>query len=235
MVETIYCVQLKDEKMIQRTLSLCMALLLLVACNKPPQQEYFPYTDTGVLKPRVALASVTDSSGRKLSWDTADEIVHGIHYFLRNQGNVFVLPQAEVYSNMALLGHFDLFGRDLTPWKSFNNADFVVLVDIFESKELPFEPDKFYPLFPTTGNHSGSVLALKARFKMIDLRGPLSKLLVFEVIESNHQLPFGYEAGDCSLIPWGNPEYCNTATGMVHNRLIYQLSQRINTLICDAR
>ncbi len=226
----------KDEKMLQRTLSFCMAVLILVGCNKNrQQQEYFPYTDAGVLKPRIAIASVTDSSGKQLPWDVSDEIVHGMRHVLHNEGNVYVLPQAEVYSSMALLGNFDLFGANLFPWKSFCHADYVVLIDLFDRQELPFGKGKFYPIFPTSGNHSGTVLAMKLRFKVIDVRAEKPKLVLFEVMESNHLLPFGYEGIDPKEIPWGHKEYCNSPMGMVNNRLIYQLTDRINTVICDAR
>lgn len=222
--------------MIPRIVTLCFSLLALVGCNRAPQQqqEYFPYTDAGVLKPRVAIASVTDTSGRKVSWDVAEEIVHGIRYFLHKDGEIFVVPQAEVYSNMALLGDVDLFGMNLSPWKSFCKADYVVLIDIFESNEVPLEKDKFYPLFPTSGNHSGNVLAMKLRLKVIDVSAPQPKLVLFEVLESNHQLPFGYETVKSGEIPWGHQDYCHTPSGMIHNRLIYQLTERINTVLCDA-
>lgn len=222
--------------MLQRIFSFCMALLVLVGCNRTTQQnEYFAYTDAGVLKPRIALASVTDSSGKQLPWDVSDEIIHGMRHVLNKEGNLIVLPQSEVYSNMALLGHVDLFGANLTPWKSFCNADYVVLIDIFERQELPFGKGKFYPIFPTSGNHSGTVLAMKARFKVIDVRADKPKLVLYEVMESNHLLPFGFEEIDAKDIPWGHKEYCHSPMGMVNNRLIYQLTDRVNTVLCDAR
>lgn len=221
--------------MIKRVLSLCFTFLVFVGCSKPVQQrENFPYTDAGTLKPRIAIASVSDNSGRHIPWDVAEEIVHGMRYYLNKDGEIYVVPQAEVNSNMALLGDVDLFSTNVTPWRSFCNADFVVLIDIFESQEVPFEKDKFYPLYTTSGNHSGDVLAMKLRFKVIDVSAVQPKVVLFEILESNHLLPFGYEGIKTAGIPWGHQDYCNSPVGMVHNRLIYQLAERINNVLCDA-
>lgn len=223
-------------KMIKQALSCCFLFLLLAGCQKHTTQcsNYVAYTDEGTLKPRIALASVTDSSGTNLSWDVSDEIISGINYYMRLDGELNVIPQNDVYAKMALLGDIDPYAANLTPWKSFcNNDDFIVLIDVFKREELPYEKGKFSQIYCDTLNQSGNVLSLKARLKIIDIRAQQPKLVLYEVNDFNYMLPLGYE--NQQIAKWGDPDYNRTYIGKVHDRLICQLTQRINMVINDVR
>lgn len=135
----------------------------------------------------------------------------------------------------ALIGDSAYFTPDLTPWKGFLNAHYAVLMEVTQHEVVPIEKGNFGNICPTNGGHSTQVLAIKVRLKILDVKYNQAKLILDEIIESNHMLPWGFDEGINKQCAFDSAHYANTPFGMAHNRLIWQLSSRIDQVIGDCR
>lgn len=218
----------------KRLLFTVFTLFLVAGCG-PRNTEYYAYTDSGMEKPRVAIVPIIDSTGVKHPWDVSDEIIFGLRRHICNCGKLYPLPQADVNANAALLGNVDYFGTNLTPWNGFSNAHYVVLIELIDHKVDSYEKGKFNSLYPTNGAHCNEVLAMRAHIRIIDIQHNKARLVLDEILESNHLLPWGHDNVDYESNPWDTENYVNTPVGLAHNRLIWHISQRLDIVIGDCR
>jgi hypothetical protein len=210
------------------------SLMALTGCG-PKNSEYYAYTDQGVEKSRVAIIPLIESSKTHLNWDLSDEVIFGIRAHICNDGKLFPLAQADVNANAALLGNVDPFGIDLKPWIGFSNSHFVVVMEMLDHKVVPYEKGKYTSLYPTAGAHSNEILEIRVHLRILDVRHNKARLVLDEIVESNHLMPNAHDAIDYESQAWETPNYCNTPVGIAHNRLIWQLSKRIDTVVSDCR
>ncbi len=216
----------------KRLLSSLLLSLLVTSCA-PKYKEYFAYTDEGYEKPKVAIVPVLNSSKASLGFDISDEIVFGLRNLICSNDKLFPLTQSDVNAAAALIGDSHYFTPDTSCWKGFLNAHFAIIMEVTQHDIVPFEKGSFGNLYPTNGGHSNQVLALKVRLRIIDVKYNQAKLILDEIIESNHMMPWGFDQAVNKERAFDSPNYANTPFGMAHNRLIWQLSSRIHQVIGD--
>jgi hypothetical protein len=213
----------------------CLLLSLLVTSCAPRYKEYFAYTDEGFEKPKVAILPVLNSSKAVLNSDISDEIIFGLRNSICSMDKLFPLPQSDVNAAAALIGDAHYFTPDVSPWKGFLNAHYAIVMEVSQHKIVPFEKGAFSNLYPTNGGHSNQVLAIKVRLRILDVKYNQAKLVLDEIVESNHMMPWGFDQAVNKECSFDSPYYANTPFGMAHNRLIWQLSSRIHQVIGDCR
>jgi hypothetical protein len=207
-----------------------MAALLMVGCG-PRYIDYFPYHDDGTLKPKVALIPVIDNSKCDVSWDLGAEFNSSLRFQAMYSGNLFVLSEEDVLSRLSALCQPGYFTTDLSFTNHFHGSDYVVAMELIEHDLVPFEVARASPAFPAQTYRHDSVLQMKMRLRVIDLRCGQPKIILQEVFTSCYGIPPGGECVDYSRVCWGRRAFVETPWGCAHKRMVCDLVNRIETVI----
>lgn len=196
-----------------------LLLSTLLACA-PRCPAHVRYHDNGKLKSTVIVAPVQDLAAHPLPWDLSQELTEGIREHLVRTGEFLVAPVDVVQSISEEVGTIDVASRDLSYTDRFRPSDFVVLMEVIDHQEVPYTRGKFKPLYPVKGEVS-TVLMITARLKVVDLRSEEPKVVLQEIVHSNHQVQTGkaIEFMDYANTGWGTNLYRSTPVGMAHARL----------------
>lgn len=222
--------------MLSRFTFITSALILLFATSCGPRYcDFFPYYDDGRAKPVVAIIPFIDTTDVELGWDMEEEFTQQIYGQAMEENALFLLPKAKVYSIASKYNPHELNGMDLDFALRFHNAEFVVVMELVEHKVVPFEKGKVIPLYSIHNRPCNSVLMMKVRLRIIDVRNDQPVLVLQEIFNSNHMLPMGEENRDYSETPWGDPEYNKTYLAIAHQRMANDLLTRISQMILSAR
>lgn len=167
-------------------------LIALSFCGCQPQySDFFPYHDDGTPKPYVALVPVIDETHEKLPMDVAPEFSKQIRYLLMREGKLFLPPEKEIKNRLKDSSKQELLSTtDLMPYLHFQPAHFVVVLELIEHKEVPYQRGKIKPIYTAhLDPDNANVLQMKMRLRVVDIRGGEPRLIRQEVLESNHVIP----------------------------------------------
>lgn len=195
------------------------ALLALVSVGCGPRYvDYFPYHDDGTAKPKIALMPITDSSQCQLPWDFTEEIADGIYYELMNTGQVYMVPPKEMGAGWTKKDSIDFFSCDDYSYAAdFCNTDFIISMEVLERSEVPCPP-------------CSQTIYVRIRIKILDIRYCEPKVVLYEVFKTSYtgiQKDCGVEGGIC----WRSESYPKSYCGMGHQRVIRNLTKRIEEVI----
>lgn len=216
-----------------RSIFFALLCLILSSCAPHPgrHHEFVRYHDTGEPKPIVTVVPIWDRSQHSLDWDISEEIREGILRHLAAGGEVFV-PKDELLANDQRI-HYDNWSMgDFSFAKNFESADFVVFVELIDHQEEPYKKREVQPLYPANGDVS-EVLKLAVKLQVMDVRGSSPKVVLQEVLHSNHMMPkspSGMEI-DYRQVAWGEVGYGNTPIGQAHSRLERDAARQVEQYI----
>lgn len=214
---------------------LTFVALMAVGCSGPRYVDYFPYHDDGTPKPKLALIPVVDSSDCGLPWDVAKEITQGIHDHLMDTGEFYVPSPEEIGPIWAKTDQIDFFGNDLSYAGDFHNTDFIVALELLENTTNTCDscsPDVKPRKQLYMKNRD---LMTRVRIKIIDIRCAVPRIVLYEVFKTCYSLTPSKNAINCEEIPWGCEGYANTACGIAHERLVRNLTARLEEVIWSAK
>lgn len=222
--------------MLQRLFLVIMMAFVVTGCG-PRYVDYFPYFDDGTCKPCVAILPVRDCAKGNLAWDLSEEITSTVKCRIRDNASLFLLSEKSVDKTLGRIPNADYFSRDLSFAREFVNCEYVVVMEIIEHSILPYERGRFSPLYPSSaGSRCNSVLAIKVRLRIIDIRDEDRPCIVLqEIVESNHMIPREREFYDYSRDQWGSNEYLLSPFGQAHQRLAKDLVNRIENITWSAK
>jgi|GEM_PF-3033140 len=211
---------------------LCSVLLFLVASCAPRCNEFYPYHDDGSQKPHIALVSFHDSSEQDLGWDFMKETENNVRFRLMRSGKVYLPPMKKIEEKTDGKTAKELIGfKDLHAFLRFQPAHFVALVELVEFKSVPYKPGAIKPLYVASVDpREAFVLLMKARLKIVDIRGGAPRIVRQEIIESNHVIDKTDYAE--SLLVHGKDGFPSSALGLAQKRLIEQLMDKIEKTTC---
>lgn len=205
--------------------------LMVVSCGGPRYVDYFPYHDDGTLKPKIALMPILDTSCNELPWDISEEISDGIYYELMNSGEFYVVAPREMGLGWAKRNEIDFFTNDYSYVGDFDHTDFIVAMEIIERSITPcnscsLTSRECYPINQT--------MTTRIKIKIIDIRYCEPKIVLYEVFKTCYTaMPAkGYADGE---ICWRDPGYSKSFCGTAHQRLIQNLTNRLEEVIWSAR
>lgn len=214
-------------------LALCMLSLLLVGCG-PRYCDYYPYHEDGRSKPAMTILPIQDKSDSGLSWNVAMEVDQYLRYKMLDEGNLYLLPESSC--GEAITDHnINYFGSDLTFAKHCRQSEFVTVMELIEHKIVPYESGKITPIYPIHNRQCESVLMMKMRVRIIDVRGDTPRIVLQEIVQSNHMLPRDQNNLDYTSYCFGKEPYNRTPIALSHQRLAYDLARRIETVACGVR
>ncbi len=222
-------------------LRIAIALLLSVtafSCAPLPilptrPVEHVPYHEDGVPKPIIALISMINSaeSNSYLPWHLDQELTNALRYQLMSNGNLFLQPEAELKIVTSHLGAADCFGTDLTFTEEYQQADYLIALELIEHDIVPFEREKVPASYPAQSHYCSSMLQMKLRLRIISLNCQNPRVILQEIFTSNSIIPKNAENVDYERLRWGTPGYQSTPIAQAHKRLIRDLTYRIETVI----
>ncbi len=214
-------------------------VLLICLCSLGCSRQYsdfFPYHDDGRLKPVVALIPVIDSSSSGLPWDLSREFTSGIRSRMMRNGSLFLIPQEAVDLCIEPYSKDELLSCNFSYAKLFPNIEYAMVLELIDHHELPYERGKIKPLYLSHGKDEGAVvLQMKMRLKVIDLRQGQPKIILQEIMDSNHMINKEQKEIDYHKFSWGNKMYTATPYGIAHARMVRDIAQRIESMIAAKR
>ncbi len=209
-------------------------LLLAVMCLtftgcEPHYADCFPYHDNGRPKPVVAVLPMTDCSNAGLCWDVGEELTKGIKDNLVDRGELFLVSDQTIAKWQPKGCNY--FGADLNFAKGCGRAQYVVALELIEHEVIPYKRDEITPLYPCHQRSCNSVLLMKVRVRVIDVRCEKPVVVLQEIFPSNHMIPVDRENVDYRECCWGTEAYDRSAFGGAHARLVRDIAQRIECAI----
>ncbi len=218
-------------------LRFCLALLLAVMVTScgPRFNDYYPYNEDGRSKPMVILLPMIDRSDSGLCWNVAEEIEQNLRFRLMDNGYLYVLPDKAYASALNGVDEADYFGADIDFASNFCNGEFVVAMELMEHCIVPYVPQTITPIYPVYNRSCDNVLMMKLRLRIIDIRCGKPKVILQEIVQSNHMIPRDRDNLDYTSFCWGSAPYCRTPLALDHQRLASDVAARIEKITCTAR
>lgn len=213
-----------------RTIFVFMVSLFMVGCG-PRYIDYFPYQDDGTLKPKVALLPVINHSQCDVTWNLSEEFNSSLRFQAMCSGRLFILSEDDVLGRLSTLENPNFFITDLSFTSQFYGCDYVVAMELIEHDLVPFEVARRSPAFPAQCYRYDTVLQMKMRLRVIDVRCRQPKIILQEVFTSCYGIPPGGETVDYTTTCWGRRAFASTPWGLAHKRMICDLVGRVETVI----
>jgi hypothetical protein len=212
-----------------RVLISLIAALVLGSCS-PQYSDFFPYHDDGTPKPYVALIPVFDETHEKLPMDVTGAFSKQIRYLLMKQGKLFLPTQNEMSRKLKDSSKQELTAtNDLMPYLHFQPAHFVVLLELVEHKEVPYQRGKIKPIYTASIDPDrANVLQMKMRLRVVDIRGGEPRLIRQEVLESNHVIPKNAVAEGVDMKD--SEAFSSTPLGLAYARFERDIAQKIEKI-----
>lgn len=220
--------------MLHIMLSAFITMLLAVGCGGPRYVDYFPYHDDGTPKPRVALMPVIDASQSGLPWDISEEITQELYYDLMDHGELYVLTPEEVGPAWTSRGTIDFFGNDLCFVRDFCNTDFIVALELIEHSTAPCD-EAGTPTSASECHSYNNILTMRMRVRVIDIRRPQPRNVLYEIVKSSYIVTPPYDKINYNEICWGSKRFPTSPCGTVHQRMVKNLTSRLEGVIWSAR
>jgi hypothetical protein len=212
-------------------------LLLLTGCNtcRDPYLEMYRYVRPCYKVPRVMILPIFNSTSQNVDWNVADEIDEEIRDQIFENNSLYLVHQDETILRNFYVHDFSL---EETCWKVHgicSKIDYVVLVDIVKHEVVPNERLSLEEDEQTNTLHScASVLLMKARLTIMDMRGDSPAILVQEMISSNQLIPKEYEFWNYKKHGWGSCSYTDSPMDKAHRRLADVIVRRLENIACNA-
>jgi len=194
---------------------------------KPQYSDFFPYHDDGTPKPNVVLMPVIAACETQIPWNLSQEFSSDVRTSIMRNGKLFVPTQQELRQAASSVSTRELTSaKDLMPFLYFQPAHFVVVMELIEHKQVPYQRGKTKPLYlANVPEREAKVLMIKVRLKIVDIRGGDPKLIRQEIVQSNHMIP---EDGiQESVQKHGKEGFPNSPLGLAYGRCIRDIVEKI--------
>lgn len=207
--------------------------LFLVSCGATSYQNpSLKYYESGKSKPVVAVMPVLNKAEvSDVSWDLSEELSEGFNQRITDQGKVYVTPKESLAGKMQQFQNKDLFliqPSDLSGLQQAN--EFLVFLELIEHKSVPYRRQHIKPIYPIDGK-ADSVLMMKMRVKVYDLRGEEPKVILQEIVHSNHMMPEKSPHDEENFSDWKDEGYAVSSMGRAHSRLVRDIAVQIEKYI----
>jgi hypothetical protein len=205
-------------------------IALAVSGCSPQYSDFFPYHDDGTPKPYVAFVPIISECKSEVPWDVTRELTNDMRREMMKHGKLFLSREADIQKQLAACSKKDLTSSDLMPSLYFQPAHFVVVLELVEHRQVPYERGKIKPLYLAyvPNPEDAYVLMMKIRVKIVDIRGGEPKLIRQEMILSNHVMQ--KDALKESIALWGKKGYLSSPLGIAHARFVRDVVEKIERI-----
>lgn len=166
---------------------LCICTLLFTAGCTDRYADYFPYQDDGTKKPHVAFLPMLDDSNFCEDESLSEELTIAVCREMMFKGGLYLIPDKWVAKMMAECGSdTDYFGKDLSFANQFDDADFIVITELFEHEIVPRDQIQTVSKIPCGPGAYFAVM--KVRIRIIDCRCERPRIALQEILETHQAI-----------------------------------------------
>lgn len=159
-------------------------LLLLSGCSGPRYSDFLPYTDDGELKPRVVFLPVDPVDDEAFS-SRCCYFNESIRWLALDRNDLYFYSKEEVCGN----SYAAQLSDPIKKAACYRPADFVVHIEVLEDAVKPSSETNVKSVVPLVGMRNRSVLCVKLRIQVIDIRCKEEKVILYEILEKSIVLP----------------------------------------------
>lgn len=159
-------------------------LLVFSSCSGPRYSDFLPYTDEGILKPRVVFLPVESVQEGEME-SRCCYFNEAIRWIALDRNDLYFYSQEEVTSNSYASSCSDPIQKACC----YRPADFVVHVEVLEDAVKPCSEANIKSVVPLVGMRNRNVLMVKLRVQVIDIRCKEEKVILYEILEKSIVLP----------------------------------------------
>lgn len=215
-----------------------IALVLVVGCStsgcSTKYSDFFPRRDDGSVKPSLVLLPIESEVVVPLSGDWAREMTEGLRQQLMEEGSLFMPPETAVQRILERSPMDWYHTKDLNAFRAFAPSQFVACLEVVDYHEQPYKRGECTPLYPASIDPDrASVVCIKVRLKIVDIRGSTPKIVRRELVQSNHVVEKNAIRNHLAMEQEGS--ISGSALLMVHARLLQDLAQKIETTCLRSR
>ncbi len=192
------------------------------------------YHYNGSSKPSVTLVPLYDHSDITLPWNLSNELTTGIREYLADNNKFYIATPEDTKKHLPELGNIDLTSTNHSFSNVFKPNEFVILVELIDHQKIPYKRQSIRPVYPADGKID-HVLSMKARIKVLDIREEKPKLVLQEILKSNHLIPEQIASITPEERPWGSKTYYFSPIGIAHRRLERDIAARLEDYIMIAK
>ncbi len=219
------------QKILIGLLSLCVA-----GCSRQATQiQAFRYHENGKQKPVVAFVPVILKTKNYFSWDLSQELTAEIQKRFLSHAELYLKPlrlSGEFRSKLEKQDVVQLTGVDFKEFK--DQSEFVVFLELLEHGEAPYHDMQVRSASEMKGSFP-SVLTMKMRVHVYDLRGDSPKAILREVIQSSHVIPKDLAGDGFERVTWGSDAFYAGPYGRAHAALEKALAAQIENYVLIAK
>ena len=209
----------------------CMMTATLASCT-PRESNIVRYNNDGTEKPTVALVPVIETVSSRLPWSLSKELTEEIYSRMVKAGMFYIPSRDAILTHLAI--RKDIMFSDIDFAQEAPDAEFVVLFELLEHKEVPYVGQKISPVYPKDGKKTSAIM-MTVRLKVLDLRSEMPRVVLQEVIHSNHHVGEGDSFRNYQEIIWGSTGYRYTPMASAHARLSKGIVKHIEAYITYAK
>ncbi len=211
---------------------LSLLLLLLVGCAKQTStSEQVLFHDDGVVKPKLAVVKVIDSSTHTLDWDLGAEFTDLL------MENLYSRSKFYLTDDFHMLGNKQLKNLELSPYSDDmgwlqeinSGSDFILFTEILEHKIT-------HPL--NTGYNPLShikTLHIAVRICVLDIRKKTPKVVLQEIIRKESSIPFNFGSYKDQKNSLSKSAFVLSPLGLAHKNILSEVNEQIEDYILIAQ
>lgn len=213
---------------------LALTLIGLVGCQQDMRlcAPTFHVPRVTHKKPILSVIPIFDQTKHHQPWNVADHLTAGILRSLSLKDELYMVDQeklAQIFKELQNTG--DFFGTDVQ-WikKKFRSEEFVAFIELIKHEEtlLNFHndiPDADCP----------AELFLSARIRIFDLRNPVPKLVLSEVVNHSENLPKEFNRINRPVTTPDQEGFQATPLGIAHDSFAKEIAERIEDYVLLAQ
>lgn len=199
---------------------LFVSLSIFLSCSKVSQEDSLYHND-GRIKTSIALSAVRDLSDSDFPVNSSEKLTEQIRENIVSENDFYVIP-FEIANHTSYSFHSPLHLKEHT------KTDYLAILELIEQKEEPYTGQHVRPLYPVADKTQiRSLIQLKMRVKVYDMRGEKPELILFEILPSNHLIPTEMRSLDLKKMEKNPKLYQMSGMGTAQIRLAREVAKRI--------
>jgi len=212
--------------------SLPLLFLLLTGCVKQSStSEQVLFHDDGVVKPKLAVVKVIDSSTHTLDWDLGDEFTDLLLETIYSRSKFYLTDDFHMLGNKQLRNlELSPYSDDMSWLQEINStSDFILFTEILEHKETLPMHTSYNPLTHIKTLH------ISVRICVLDIRKKTPKIVLQEIIKKESSIPFNFGSYKDQKNNLAKGAFALSPLGLAHKKILSEVNEQIEDYILIAQ
>lgn len=181
-------------------------------------------------KMKIAVLPMVNATQEELPWDVAKEFHAYFHCFGPSSDDFSFISDREMEPFLAVDAPH-LFDADHSFSHRAGEADFIVALELMEHDISVFAEEPLSAEFPAQEIRGVSVLNMKVKVRVLDVRDNHLRLIRQEIFNSDYRIPKGGSPVDYNRIRWNQKVFSASPWAAAHQRMISDLVARVEAIL----